>query len=86
MIKKYKGSKEQIESWCKKHGLEYEEHTCEHCGGKYKMDVIYEKNKMYYGFESSPCETCKKHTVRKTFVSKNKDLNNTVKGLMSHGD
>ena len=72
VIKRHKGSKKELEDWCKKYGLEYEEHPCE-CGGVYKMNVIYQKDKKYYGLESSPCETCKKHTRRKLIYQKIKN-------------
>ena len=79
---KKKGTKDEIGFWCDKYGLEYKEYKCEKCGGTYKMDIMYAKNNTYFGLESSPCEKCGFHKIKKQYISFNKKANDAVRKLM----
>ena len=81
-MKKKKATKDEIDFWCNKYGLTYEKFCCEKCKGTYKMDVIYCKNNTYFGLESSPCESCGFHKIRKQYISFDEKANNAVRKLM----
>ena len=79
---KHKGTPDEIKFWCEKYNLNYKEYSCEKCGGIYKMDVMYAKNNIYFGLESSPCESCGHYKIKKTYISFNEKANNVVRRLM----
>ena len=78
------GASDEIDFWCEKYNLTYEEYDCKKCeNGKIKMNVLWHK-KTYYGLESSPCEICGSTDLSKShYVNTDEKMKKVIKKLMS---